>query len=796
MKIIRRLAGALAALLSSLPAAALAAEPATRLDAAVAESRVFEAPGTGIQAEVVTFGAALAPALLQVAPGETVRIGGWPVAPGRRADVAVTRFEIYAPEARIWKVEGDRTTEVPRSRMAFFRGEAEDDPETRIFVGVDPDSADGAAFQGLAVSPQGSFEIRPFPQAARGRGHLVTVPEYFLQAEGANGKTEPLSWTCGQDELPQPLEDLPVQTLKTPAEGWPPLAAALPSLHTVTIAVDTDNELMGQKFSDNTTTATNYVAALIAAMNVIYERDLNIRLLQGNTNLRVSTTPDPYSQNPDPTFGSATTAQLNEVSNYWFINYGGITRGLAMMLSGKSPNPNSSSGIASVNALCNTSSGYSFSQVFKFVGSTGATDAFVVGHELGHNFGSRHTHNPAGYNPPIDTCASTSNTGLFNCVATCGAAQCTVLQADGALACNVCPAPTTINGVPNVEGTLMSYCHLIQPFGSCHASNVFHPRTVDLITSLTTPKIGICVFSAVTPPTLSLVSPNHGLASGGTAVTLTGTNFQSGATVTFGGTPAASVTFNNATSLSVVTPARAAGTVNVVITNPDTGTVTGTNAYTFDPLPTLSALTPNRGTIAGGTSVAITGANFQNGATVNFGGTNVAVTFNNSTQLTVTSPAHATGTVGVTVTNPDGGAVTRTSAYFYTPPPAVTDFYTLTPCRVFDTRNPNGPSGGPIFAANAERNFTVAGSCGVPANAVAIMTNVTIINPTVSGYLSVDPGNAFFLGAATMTFQTGEILANNATLMLSTDGAGTVKVLNGSGGTVHVALDVTGYYAP
>lgn len=682
MKSVRRIAGALFVLFSLSSAAAFAAPQDPVRLAAAAEGQVIDAPGTDVRAEVVTFGEDLAPALLRAALEETVLVAGWPIAPGVRADVRITRFEIYAPDARIWKVEGNRQTEVPRSRMVFFRGLAEDDPDLRIFVAVDPGTG---AFQGLAVSPEGTYEIRPFPKAAGGRSHLVTVPEYFLPEYFLrdDGEAERLSWTCGQSGAP--LDFLQEKPTGAPSAGESadfPLDRAIGSLHSVTVAVDTDNELLLQKFADDTTNATNYVAALIAALNVIYERDLNIRLLQGTTFLRVSTTPDPYTV----TGSGASFAQLNEFSNYWSINNGAIQRGLAMLLSGKSANNNSSSGIAWVPGLCSTSTGYSFSQVFKFAGSTGASDAFVVGHELGHNFGSPHTH---CYSPTIDNC--------YNLEAGCYA---------GATSC---PAATTINGVPNVRGTLMSYCHIL---GGCAAANVFHSRTVDLITNIITPRIGVCVFPVITPP-----------------------------------------------------------------------------------LPTVSSLFPTVGTTAGGTAVTITGASFVNGATVSFGGTSVAVTFNSPTQLTVTTPAHATGPVSVVVTNPDTGAGTKTNAFFYTPPPTATDFFTLTPCRVLDTRNANGPTGGPVMGASAERSFPVAGSCGVPVNAKAVVVNMTVISPTAGGYLSIDPGNAFPLGTAAMTFQTAEILSNNATLLLATDGTGTIRILNGASGTTHVAVDVTGYYA-
>ena len=54
-----------------------------------------------------------------------------------------------------------------------------------------------------------------------------------------------------------------------------------------------------------------------------------------------------------------------------------------------------------------------------------------------------------------------------------------------------CPAPQTINGVTNVRGTLMSYCHLL---GGCSASAVFHPRTVEILDPIVASKEGVCVF--------------------------------------------------------------------------------------------------------------------------------------------------------------------------------------------------------------------------------------------------------------------------------------------------------------
>lgn len=82
-------------------------------------------------------------------------------------------------------------------------------------------------------------------------------------------------------------------------------------------------------------------------------------------------------------------------------------------------------------------------------------------------------------------------------------------------------------------------------------------------------------------PTVTSVSPTAGTTSGGTSVTITGTGFLSGATVSFGGTAATNVSIVSSTSITATTPAHAAGTVNVVVTNTDSQNGTLSNGFTY-----------------------------------------------------------------------------------------------------------------------------------------------------------------------------------------------------------------------
>ena len=82
-------------------------------------------------------------------------------------------------------------------------------------------------------------------------------------------------------------------------------------------------------------------------------------------------------------------------------------------------------------------------------------------------------------------------------------------------------------------------------------------------------------------PTVAAISPGSGTASGGTAVTITGTGFLTGATVKLGGTTATNVTVTSSSTMTATTAAHTAGTVDVVATNTDSQSGTLGSGYTY-----------------------------------------------------------------------------------------------------------------------------------------------------------------------------------------------------------------------
>jgi len=121
------------------------------------------------------------------------------------------------------------------------------------------------------------------------------------------------------------------------------------------------------------------------------------------------------------------------------------------------------------------------------------------------------------------------------------------------------------------------------------------------------------------------------------------------------------------------------------------------------------------------------------------------------------------------------------------------DYYTLTPCRLADTRNAAGAYGGPAVFPG-QRIFVAKGQCGIPATAKALGINLTVINPASSGYLQLFPGNANPPLASAISFTAGKTRANNAVIMLASSGSGALGILNSASTSVHVAVDVFGYF--
>jgi len=177
----------------------------------------------------------------------------------------------------------------------------------------------------------------------------------------------------------------------------------------------------------------------------------------------------------------------------------------------------------------------------------------------------------------------------------------------------------------------------------------------------------------VPAPRVTSMSVTSGPAAGGTSVTIAGAAFSGATAVRFGAAPAARVTINSATSITAVSPRAAAGTVDVTVTSAGgTSATSAADQFTFVAAPVVSAISPNRGSILGGTAVTITGAHLLDATAVRFGGTAAGFWVDDDTSITAYAPpGESTEKVDVTVTTV-GGTSARSAAdrFAYTPVPA------------------------------------------------------------------------------------------------------------------------------
>ena len=247
-------------------------------------------------------------------------------------------------------------------------------------------------------------------------------------------------------------------------------------------------------------------------------------------------------------------------------------------------------------------------------------------------------------------------------------------------------------------------------------------------------------FTYTPGPSVTAVSPNSGVVTGGTTVNITGTNFTGATAVKFGSTAATSFTLNSATSIAAVAPA-GSGTVDITVT-----TASGTSGigsadhftYTGTPAtPAVMSISPTSGPTTGGTSVTITGTGLTGATAVTFGAAAATTyTVNSATSITATSPAGTLGNVDVTVTTAGGTSATVAGDKFtYTAATALAPTVTSV--------SPNGgPANSGISVTITGTNFNSVtavkfGSNAASAYTVNSSTSITATSPNGTGVVDV-----------------------------------------------------------
>lgn len=355
----------------------------------------------------------------------TCTIKQFPLPDGKKVDLILERFDILSTEGYIVEgtAEGDKLLNIPK--YLAFRGKIKGYEQSHVFISVFESYCIGSVEYTDRNGIMNRFTIKPDDV---NNSIPITIIGDFSSISLKN------HYSCGAEDLPdyqKKFEELlnDMRYYYSTKKEDHTLEAEKHSIH---VAVECDYRFFK---TNNTTVAlsANYAIALLGAVSAIYERDVSVKLRINY--LRIWTTFSPY---PSITKNDI----LEQFRTYWNDNMAHIKRSVALLLTDNSIQ----GGIAFIKSLCNTEDAYAVSGLngyFSLPSFDYTWDIDVTAHELGHVFGSAHTHECL-WEPPIDSCAFPTG----NCIKQTRASK----------------------------GTIMSYCHLN---GSIELR--LHPRVATLM---------------------------------------------------------------------------------------------------------------------------------------------------------------------------------------------------------------------------------------------------------------------------------------------------------------------------
>jgi hypothetical protein len=373
--------------------------------------------------------------------GEHVRIEQFETPIGK-LDLELDRIELLTNDAQIVLGTADGMVDMPMPELVVLRGIVAGDADSIAYIAMSPHGTNGFISKDgelIAISTGPYAQGKELAEALRtARMDDVINPDAAIAPPSA----------CGNEAVNVNLE--PVARPQVKAEQVRERGTGGTSCRIASIAVETDWEFNERLFDGNSTATASYLMSLMGALSEIYERDFNTRL--AISFLRVwDSDSDPYVE-PDPTNCAdlPPNDMLFQLRDHWNASMQHVDRTVTHLFTGRTDL--CYGGIAYVGVLCNEEYGYGVSGYldgsfpYPLVDfSYGNWDVIVSAHELGHNFGTGHTHSGNWYNPTIDDCGNGD-----------------------------CSTP--------FGGTIMSYCHTC-PGGLSNIQLHFHPRVIETVTS-------------------------------------------------------------------------------------------------------------------------------------------------------------------------------------------------------------------------------------------------------------------------------------------------------------------------
>ncbi|MFZ1387449.1 MAG: M12 family metallo-peptidase [Thiolinea sp.] len=381
------------------------------------------------------------------------QVAAVPLEANRTAELELEQFEVFAPNASIIVKSSTGTQTLPLPQTSYFKGKVAYQDNSAAFMATDLTGKTRSIVQMDGQIYVNNSNAKSSQSSAR----ALDPAKDFKQQQFACGIE---GQTTFKPPLPAGIKAKLSTAARVGAEGSDNYVADL--------IIETDYEFYS--LFNNATTATQYVSDLIAYISSIYTTEIKTRLRLKEVVL--------YTSPNDPWSAESTESALYEVQSYYLANRASTERSTVHFLSGKE---NMNGGIAYIASIC-TAPVYGGRQGSYDFGVSGGLsgsftpnnplivwDAYVVAHELGHNFGSSHTHSydvDHGYNLPVDCCYSQAGGACQN------------YQPRMNL-----PGLGTLTGgtSANHPGTIMSYCHLVSG-GSQNVSMTFgtnHPYGVE-----------------------------------------------------------------------------------------------------------------------------------------------------------------------------------------------------------------------------------------------------------------------------------------------------------------------------
>ncbi|MFH2054547.1 MAG: M12 family metallo-peptidase [bacterium] len=323
--------------------------------------------------------------------GDQLRLLRLPLPDGREVKLELERFSVTTPRSRFVIGSAAGNFPAPEPDVVLFRGQISGEKDSRVYLAF---TGQGSASGSISFANGETWYVA---QRAADAASGWSNPIYISKEDPAAAFPEPEQF-CGVPTPDQPHELLPDKDAVEISSG----------MRVCEIALELEQTYVNL-FGD-VTAAENYVIEVFGAISEIYRRDVNCKMILSF----VRSWPDggePFAAD-----------DLSSLADYWTYAEDPTPYNIIHLLSAR--RDLSYGGVGYVGGTCNALGTYSISGYlngnFPFPldpPNNSTWDVVVTAHEMGHNFGTFHTHD--GYVPTIDDCG---------------------------------------NGVPS-RGTIMSYCH-------------------------------------------------------------------------------------------------------------------------------------------------------------------------------------------------------------------------------------------------------------------------------------------------------------------------------------------------